>query len=264
MKTRHSILAIASLTAAVAVFAATAIGPGSLNAQDSSATSAGMSKEEFNRRVREFLLENPEVIAEAIQKLRQKERVAQKQIVQTALKTRSNDLLHDKDTPVGGNPKGDVTIVEFFDYNCPYCRSVAPTVTKLKESDQNLRIAYKEFPILGESSTFAAKAALAAHHQDKSKYVVFHDALMGHKGRLSEKVIMSLAEKSGLDVERLKAEMNKPEFNAAIKKNHELARALRIVGTPAFVVGDALIPGAADLGTLKNAVAKARQEKAKQ
>lgn len=262
MKTRQSILAIASLTAAVAVFAITAVGPGSLNAQDRSTPSAGMSKEEFNNRVREFLLENPEVIAEAMQKLQEKERVAQKKVLQTVLKTRSNDLLHDKDTPVGGNPEGDVTIVEFFDYNCPYCRSVAPTVTKLKESDPKLRVAYKEFPILSESSTFAAKAGLAAHRQDKSKYVAFHDALMNHKGRLSEKVIMAVAEKSGLDIDRLKADMKRPEIETAIKKNHELARALRINGTPAFVIGDELIPGAADLDTLKKAVAEARQEKA--
>ena len=262
MKIRQSIQAISALSVAITFLVATTIGSASLQAQEKSAASVGMTKEEFNSRVREFLLENPEVIAEAMQKLQEKEQVAQKQIVRTILKTRSNDLLHDKDTPVGGNPKGDVTIVEFFDYNCPYCRSVASTVSKLKESDPKLRIAYKEFPILSESSTFAAKAGLAAHHQNKSKYVAFHDALMAHKGRLSEKVIMSVAEKSGLDVSRLKVDMSKPEIEAAIKKNHELARALRINGTPAFVIGDELIAGAADLGTLKNAVAEARQEKA--
>lgn len=264
MKTRQSILAIASLTAAVAVFAITADGPGSLNAQDRNAPAIGMSKEEFNRRVREYLLESPEVLAEAMRKLEEKEQEEQKKIVQTVLKTRNNDLLHDKDTPVGGNPEGDVTVVEFFDYNCPYCRSVASTVDKLKQGDPNLRIAYKEFPILSESSTFAAKAGLAAHRQDASKYVAFHDALMAHKGRLSEKVIMAVAGKSGLDIDRLKADMKRPEIETAIKKNHELARALRISGTPAFVIGDELIAGAANLETLKSAVAEARQEKAKQ
>lgn len=249
------------ILAAIVLLAATLVPSGSVFAQGGKTVETGMSKREFDSRVREFLLENPEAIAEAMDRLEERQREVQKKVVETVVKTRSNDLLHDKDTPVGGNPNGDVTLVEFFDYNCPYCRSVASTVTKLKESDPKLRVAYKEFPILSESSTFAAKAGLAAHHQDKSKYVAFHDALMAHKGRLSEKVIMSVAEKSGLDVSRLKADMSKPEIEAAIKKNHELARALRISGTPAFVIGDELIPGAADLNTLKNAVTEARQEK---
>lgn len=264
MKSKPTFRAISPILGAIALLAVTAIPSSSVFAQGGKTAETGMSKEEFNRRAREFLLENPEVIAEAMQKLEEKELAARKKVVQTVLKTRSEDLLHDKDTPVGGNPEGDITIVEFFDYNCPYCRSVAPTVTKLKESDPNLRIAYKEFPILRESSVFAAKAGLSAHRQDASKYVAFHDALMNQKGRLSEKVILSVAEKAGLDVERLKADMKRPEIETAIKKNHELARALRINGTPAFVIGDELIAGAADLDTLKNAVAEARQEKAKQ
>lgn len=261
MKSKPIFLNMSAILAAVVLLSATLVPWGSVFAQGSKTAETGISKQEFDNRVREFLLENPEVIAEAMNKLEERQRDAQKKVVQTVVKTRSNDLLHDKDTPVGGNPDGDVTLVEFFDYNCPYCRSVASTVTKLKESDPKLRIAYKEFPILSESSTFAAKAGLAAHHQDKSKYVAFHDALMAHKGRISEKVVMSVAEKSGLEVARLKIDMNKPEIEAAIKKNHELARALRINGTPAFVIGDELIPGAADLDTLKSAVAEARQHK---
>src|SRR3546814_10830321 len=120
-------------------------------------------------------------------------------------------------SPVTGNPDGDVSLVEFFDYNCPYCRRVAPVVADAEAADPQLRIVYKEFPILGPGSAFAAKAALAAHRQ--GLYFTFHKALMQAGGRADESSVLAVAEDVGLDVERLKSDMKDPEIQAAIDRN---------------------------------------------
>lgn len=222
-------------------------------------TAQTMSTEEFNRRVREYLLENPEVIGEALQRLEQRELTAQQKVVETVLKTRADELLRDPESPVGGNPEGDVTLVEFFDYNCPYCRRVAPAMEKAISGDPKLRVVYKEFPILGEGSVVAAKAALASRKQDK--YVAFHEALMRHKGQVNEKSVLKVAESVGLDEQRLKTDMEDEAITKAIGRNHELARALRINGTPGFVIGTRIIPGAVDLENLQAAIEEARKQK---
>jgi protein-disulfide isomerase len=220
-----------------------------------------MSNEEFNRRVREYLINNPEVLAEAMDRLEAREKKAQQLAVKTVLKERAGELLQDPNSPVGGNAKGNVTLVEFFDYNCSYCRRVAPTMTKLMAGDPQLRVVYKEFPILGPDSLFAAKAALAAQLQDK--YVPFHKAIMNRKGKVDEKFTLAAAAKMGLDVARLKKDMEAPEIAAAIEKNFKLAQALGINGTPGFVIGNQIIPGATDLKTLKTAVEQARGKRPK-
>jgi protein-disulfide isomerase len=188
------------------------------------------SKSEIEQIIRAYLLDHPEVIAEAMQRLEERERAAQASAAKSVLKTRADEVLRDPDSPVGGNPKGDVTLVEFFDYNCPYCKRVAPDMVKAVSNDPKLRIVYKEFPILGASSTFAAKAALAAHRQ--GKYVVFHNALMEAKGTLTEKGVLEAAGRLGVDLDRLKADMAVPSVQAAIDRNLALARALNINGTP--------------------------------
>ena len=218
-----------------------------------------MSDEEFNRRVREYLINNPEVLAEARDRLEVREKEARQRAVQSILKERGDELLQDPDTPVGGNAKGNVTLVEFFDYNCAYCRRVAPTMTKLVADDPQLRVAYKEFPILGPNSVFAAKAALAARRQ--GKYVVFHEKLMNQKGRFDQKFILLAAAETGLDIDSLKKDMESPEIASAIENNIQLARALGINGTPGFVIGDQIIPGAVGLRTLKAAVEQTRAKK---
>jgi protein-disulfide isomerase len=232
-----------------------------LGTQDSRAAEPEqtMSDEDFNRRVREYLINNPEVIAEAMDRLETREKKARQQAVKTVLKERAGELLQDPNSPVGGNAKGNVTLVEFFDYNCSYCRRVAPTMTKLMAGDPQLRVVYKEFPILGPDSLFAAKAALAAQLQDK--YVPFHEAIMNRKGKVDEKFTLAAAAKTGLDVVRLKKDMKAPEIADAIEKNFKLAQALGINGTPGFVIGDQIFPGAVGLVALKAAVEQARGKK---
>jgi protein-disulfide isomerase len=217
---------------------------------------ANLSQDAFGQRVREYLLENPEVIMEAVRRLEARQQEREESEAQNILKARADDILRDATSPVGGNPQGDVSLVEFFDYNCPYCRSVAPIMADAEAADPQLRIVYKEYPILGPNSTFAAKAALAVHRQ--GKYVAFHQALMQVRGTVDDARVLDVAGKIGVDVERMKTEMNDPAIQAAIDKNLALAQALRINGTPGFVVGEQILRGATDLKTLRDLIREAR------
>ncbi|MCH8212737.1 MAG: DsbA family protein [Proteobacteria bacterium] len=170
---------------------------------------------------------------------------------------RQDELLNDPASPVGGNPDGDVTLVEFFDYQCPYCKTIFPSIQALLAEDRNLRYVFKEFPILGRASVFAARAALAARRQ--GKYLEFHTAVMSARGKLTETRVMRLAEKVGLDVDRLRRDMADGTVDAMIRRNLELADGLGIFSTPVFIIGDTQIPGAVEIDTLKVLIARARQ-----
>lgn len=210
----------------------------------------------FEQRVRDYLLRNPEVILEALQILQERQRATEAENVRRTIAGRSAEILDDPAAPVAGNPSGDVTLVEFFDYNCPYCRQVAPTVTDLIADDPDLRVVYKEFPILGPGSEFAARAALAAEKQ--GMYGPFHHALMNAQERVTEDSVLGIARRVGLDPERLVRDMTDPAIEAAIARNVELANALGIRGTPAFVIGDQVVPGAVDRSTLEKLIGRAR------
>jgi protein-disulfide isomerase len=176
----------------------------------------------------------------------------------TNLADRTQEITADPASPVGGNPDGDVSLVEFFDYNCPYCRRMGPILRQMIENDANLRIVYKEWPILGSGSVFAAKAALAAHKQ--GKYLAFHEALMEGPGKADESRVLEVAKYIGLDIERLRGDMDSDEIIQAIDRNMALARALQITGTPTFVIGSEIIRGAVDMAALETSVATARDE----
>lgn len=217
---------------------------------------ADLPQDEFDRRVRAYLLDNPEVIIEAVQGLEARRAAAEQTEAQAVIATRADEIFQDPASPVGGNPEGDVTMVEFFDYNCPYCRRVAPVMMDVEAADPELRIVYKEFPILGPGSDFAARAALAAHRQER--YIAFHQALMRIAGKVDEDAVLATAAELGLDVDRLKSDMEDPEIQAAIDRNLALAVALRINGTPGFVIGDEILRGAADFETLQGFIERAR------
>ncbi|MFQ5619071.1 MAG: DsbA family protein [Rhodospirillales bacterium] len=208
--------------------------------------------------VREYLRSNPEVLLEAIGAIRAKRDAEQQAKVRDNLVSLRGELENDPASPVGGNPRGNVTIVEFFDYQCPYCKRVFPSVQNLLKTDGNIRYVFKEFPILGPQSVVAARAALAAWKLDRDTYVPFHTALLRSKGRLSERKIMEVAAQSGLDVKRLRAAMADPGIDKVLARNAEMARALDINGTPGFVIGETVVPGAVDLETLTALVSKAR------
>jgi protein-disulfide isomerase len=208
--------------------------------------------------VREFILKNPEIIVEAVQNLQDREKQDSNQRVKANLVAKRTELLNDPDTPAGGNPKGDVTIVEFFDYRCGYCKRVMPALQEVLRTDKNVRFVFKEFPILGPESVAASKVALAAWLVDKEKYEALHWALMKATGALPESRLMKVATDAGFDAKALKKAMDDPKIDELIRRNYALAEALEINGTPAFIIGDHVIRGATDLDAFRQLIARAR------
>ena len=217
-----------------------------------------MSQSQFDQRVHDYILAHPEVIMEALQSLDARQREAEAKEAKAALAAKGDEVFRDPASPVGGNARGNVTMTEFFDYNCPYCRQMAPVMEQATADDPQLRIVYKEFPILGPDSVFAAKAALAANKQGNTQN---YRRCLRREGRVNESIVLKVAAEAGLDVARLKADMQRPEILAAIEQNVKLAQALKINGTPGFVVGDQIFPGATDLATMKSLIEQARTGK---
>ena len=214
-------------------------------------------KEAVERVVHDYILAHPDVVVEAIRAAQTKAREKKEENAKQAITERRGELLSDASAPVAGNPQGDVTIVEFFDYRCPYCKQVEPHLEALLKEDPKLRIVYKEFPVLGPESVYASRMALAA--QKQGKYAPFHDAMMAAKGKITEETVLSVARSAGIDVARAKTDMTGPDIQEIIKRNYALADALDIQGTPAFIVGEALVPGAIDLDNLRHLIAEARK-----
>ena len=228
-------------------------------AEEDRSQSKTRSVREIEEIVRDYLLRNPEVVENALRALQRKRREARADAVRRVIAVRSQELFHDPGSPVGGNPKGDVTLVEFFDYRCGHCRRTTGILKAIQERDPKLRVVYKEFPILGPGSLLAAKAALASRRQ--GKYLPFHKVLMKHTGPFSEEGILKAAESAGLDAERLKRDMEGPGIRTILERNRRLAGALGIDGTPSFVVGDELIPGAVGPEKFRDIIALARSRK---
>ena len=214
-------------------------------------------KEAVERVIHDYLLAHPEVMVEALRSAEAKLKEKKEENAKQAIVERRSELLSDATAPIAGNPQGDVTIVEFFDYRCPYCKQVEPHLEALLKEDPKLRIVYKEFPVLGPQSLYASRMALAAHKQ--GKYAAFHDAMMAAKGPITEETILMVAHSAGIDVARAKTDMAGADIQEIIKRNYALADALDIQGTPAFIVGDALVPGATDLDNLRHLIAEARK-----
>ena len=214
-----------------------------------------ITDEQVKQLALEAILENPQIIMQAVAILEQRER----ERAASGANTVRLQLEQDPNSPNLGNPDGDVTVIEFFDYNCPYCRKAGQTVQELLASDANVRVIYREWPILGEDSVFASRAALAARAQ--GKYEEFHWALMNGEGRASEASILKLARHLGLDVEKLQADMTSPAVEAHIAQSNALARTLGFTGTPAFIVGDRTAPGMLSTDEITAMVAEARAEK---
>lgn len=201
----------------------------------------GLDENRIKELVLEAIRENPGIVFEAAQLFEEQQQALQAQAAAEVLDTEKATLENDPNAPVLGNPEGDVTVVEFFDYNCPYCRRVKPEMEALLAADPNVRVVYREWPILGEGSVFAARAALASRNQDK--YEEFHWAMMQLKQRAEEATIIRVAEDIGLDVAQLRRDMTAPEIEEHIQTSMRLAQSLGFSGTPSFVIGDSLAPG---------------------
>ncbi len=219
-------------------------------------TAQTLTEDEIKQHALEAILENPQIIMDALAILEQQRNEAASLARAEVLRDQRNLLENDPNAPIGGNAAGDAVIVEFFDYNCPYCKRAAADVAALLTADDGVRIVYREWPILGDGSVFAARAALAARAQ--GKYHEMHEALMALRGRAEEASVLAAARTVGLDVDQLLVDIDAPEVAEHIEASVELARDLGFTGTPAFVIGDALVPGAVPLSDLQSYVAELR------
>lgn len=206
--------------------------------------------------VYEAIRENPDIVMEALSTLQKRQAAAEATNASDFLAAERDVIERDPNAPVLGNPEGDVTVVEFFDYNCPYCRRAKPVLEEVMSEDPGVRIIGREWPILGEGSVFAARAALASREQ--GLYQPFHWALMGMSGRAERDSVLRVAEEVGLDIERLLADMEAPEVEAHISESMRLANLLGFSGTPSFVIGETLLPGLVDAETMIQAIADVR------
>lgn len=205
--------------------------------------------------VREYILQHPEVLMESVRLYQERERTAQKERSKGAVSAKLTDLQHDPSSPVAG-AAGGVTVVEFFDYRCGFCKKAEGTITKLLADHPEIQLVFKEFPILGPESLLAAKAGLAAHKQ--GGYLKFHQALMTLPGPITMDAIGELAGKQGLNISKLKTDMESPEVQSMIARNRELGREVGVNATPTFVIGSELVQGASDAAAFEGLIAQAK------
>lgn len=246
-----SIVAITVLVCAVLALAPRAV------KADNALTDA--QKIEVEQLIHEYLQDNPEVLVDAIRAYRAKQEQAQQAQAQASVMDFKARLANgDLNVPSVGPADAPVTIVEFFDYRCGYCKKVLPDMQALMENEDNIRFVFMEFPILGEESLVASQAALAVWLNWPEKYVTMHNALMGSRGGLNEAKVMELAASIGVNVSALRQAMASDEVSRAIQSNYRLAESMDINGTPAFIIGDELVPGAIDMATMKHLIDAAR------
>jgi protein-disulfide isomerase len=259
----------AALTLMAAVFLA--LVPLAAHAEDKAADAKDFSdaqKAAIEDVVKNYLTQkHPEIVMEAVQELQKRQQEVSQAKSEEAVTSQHDKIYNSATTPVGGNPKGDVTVVEFFDYQCPYCKMAHKVVQDLLKNDKNVKFIYEEYPILGPASTTAAKAALASVKQDK--YIKYHDALMdapfSHNQRPADDdaLVYKTAKDVGLDVEKLKKDMAEASNDKMIEDNINLGKEVGVNGTPMFIIGDKVYPGALQADALKKAVDDARAAKKK-
>lgn len=205
------------------------------------AVSESLSEKDIKKLALEAILENPQIVMDAVNLLRERDEANKESLKKQSYLDNKELLNSDLNAPTYGNPNADITIVEFFDYNCGYCKRAMTVMQEVLKNDKNLRIVYREFPILSEGSIYASRAALASRAQDK--YEIFHEELMLSTQELNATLVIQIAKKIGLDVEKLQQDMNDPSVFEHIQTSRDLADALQFTGTPSFVIGDKLIGG---------------------
>ena len=236
----------------------TLAGTGAVRALDLSAMTAA-EKEAFGAAVRDYLLENPKVLREAITALQEVEEAEASAADEDLVAMNSAAIFEDGHSFVGGNPEGDVTLVEFIDYRCSFCRRAHPEVSELVESDGNIRKVVKEFPILGPESVEASRFAIAVLQvAGDAAYARMNDTLIAHRGAFTREAMAGIAEEQGLDATAILARMDAPEVTDVIRANHALAEKLQITGTPTFVLGTTMLRGYVPLEGMRAVVSDER------
>jgi len=229
----------------MAIFLATVIG--------SEARAEEFTRDDIKQIIKEYVKDHPEEILQAIV---EKSKTELKEKQDKALIEYKDQLFNDKNSPEAGNPKGDVTVVEFVDYNCGYCKKVAEAVVGVLATDQKVRFVFKELPVLGDSSKEATKWALAANLQ--GKYIEYHTALMQNRKAITTSLLEEMAKKIGLNVEQMQKDIKSDVVENQITADYKLAVNMGVTGTPVFVVGDKMIMGALIDGRLEQEIAEQR------
>jgi protein-disulfide isomerase len=218
-------------------------------------------KKEVEAIVRDYLMKNPELLRDVMQELEKKMAAEENSRREVALKENATLIYDSPRGVVVGNPKGDVTVVEFFDYNCGYCKRAMDDMMKLVGADPKLKFVLREFPVLGQSSLDTAKVAIAVRMQDKDgkKYLKFHQTLLSGRGEVTRDRAMAAAKEAGVDMGRLEADLKTPEIDATLQESGKLADALGISGTPSYVMPNEVVPGAVGVAELKKRVDAVRK-----
>ena len=212
--------------------------------------------------VHNYLIAHPEVLQEAMAELEKRQTAAELEKHKAAVKQNAQQLFSSPRQVVLGNPDGNVTFVEFFDYNCGYCKHAMSDMLTLLKDDSKLKVVLKEFPVLGPGSVEAARVAVAVRMQDPKKYLAFHTKLLGGRGHADGARALAVAKELGLDMDRLQKDIKGPEVEKTLKQDFKLAEALGLNGTPSYVIGDSVIVGAIGLKGLQEKVNTARCGKA--
>jgi len=241
-----------ALSALVLVFTASAPAQEPLSIQ---APLSDGSRQAIEQLIHQYLLQHPEVVRESVRLGEERERAAQQERTKAAVLARLKDIQQDPSSPVAGKA-GGVTVVEFFDYRCGYCKRTESAIRKLLADHPDVQFVFKEFPILGAESSLAAKAGLAAAKQ--GGYLKFHQALMDLSVPITMAAIEELASKQGLDANKLKTDMESAEVQSILTRNHDLARDLGVRSTPTFVIGSELVQGTMDGAEFEKFIAQAQ------
>lgn len=221
---------------------------------------AEMTEKQVEAIVKRVIQEQPDLIVKSLQAMQAKAAAEQEANAAKAIKDNHKSLTQNKLAPTAGNPKGDVTIVEFFDYHCGYCKRMLPVVQEIIKADKNVKVVFQEYPILSPDSVTAAKAALAVNKINPKKYMDYHAKLMSNQGRFSEATLIKFAEDVGVDGAKVKEVMNSKEIAKYLDEVKALGEKVGVRGTPAMVIGEEFYPGALGADEVKAAIAKARKK----
>lgn len=249
--------------------------PVSSNTTSGPSIFSGEQTNQIKQVVHDYLVTNPQVLIEASQALQKQEIAKVEEKAKGAISGNANQIFADPASPVVGNPQGDVSVVEFFDYQCPHCKDMGSVVEQVRAADPNVRIVLKELPIFGAGSKDVAMLALAANQQGTDKYIKFHNALLVAANPLNKEKALQIAKNQGLDTAKLLKDMNSDVVKKQIDDNFKLAQSLGLMGTPTFIVSKwqvngkdnavlvqraAFVPGVVDVSSLKDIIAQARKQ----
>lgn len=228
------------------------------------ASAQSMSRDDIEKIVREYIIKHPEVLEEAMNELSKRQAAAEAEKHQVTIAKNADTIFNSPRGVTIGNKDGDVTFVEFFDYNCGYCKRAMADMMEIMKGDPKLKVVLKEFPVLSQGSVEAAQVAVAVRMQDPTgkKYLDFHQKLLGGRGAADKARAMAAAKEAGLDMAKLEKDLGSAEVKATLEENLKLAESLGMNGTPSYVIGKQVVIGAVGVDSLKEKIATARCGKA--